>query len=42
MKHFAILTNRKRSIIALVHSVVFALIALVSILPAANVSPDLA
>jgi len=39
MKHYAILTNRKRSIIALIHSVVFALIALSSILRAAQVSP---
>src|SRR5579871_3631430 len=39
MKDYVILTNRKRSIIALIHSVVFALIALVSILRAANVSP---
>jgi flagellar biosynthesis protein FliP len=39
MKHYAILTNRKRSIIALIHSVVFASIALVSILRAAQVAP---
>ena len=39
MKRYAILTNRKRSMIALVHSVVFALIALVSILRTAQVAP---
>jgi flagellar biosynthesis protein FliP len=39
MKPYAILTNRKRSIIALIHSVVFALIALVSILRAAKTPP---
>jgi len=39
MKPYVILTNRKRSIIALIHSVVFASIALVSILRAAEVAP---
>jgi len=39
MKHYAILTNRKRSIIALIHSVVFALIALASVLRSTNVTP---
>jgi len=39
MKHYAILTNRRRSIIALIHSIVFALIALVSILRTAKVTP---
>jgi hypothetical protein len=39
MKNYAILTNRKRSIIALVHSVVFASIAFGSILRTAQVSP---
>lgn len=39
MKRYAILTNRKRSIIALIHSVVFALIALVGIVRAAEVAP---
>jgi hypothetical protein len=39
MKHYAILTNRKRSIIALIHSIVFALIALISIVRAAQVTP---
>jgi hypothetical protein len=39
MKRYTILTNRKRSVIALIHSVVFALIALVSILRAAKAAP---
>ena len=39
MKPYVILTNPKRSIIALIHSVVFASIALVSILRAAEVAP---
>ncbi len=39
MKNYAILTNRKRSIIALVHSVVFASIAFGSILRTAQVAP---
>jgi hypothetical protein len=38
MSSYAILTNRRRSIIALIHSIVFALIALRSI-AAAGVSP---
>jgi hypothetical protein len=39
MSSYAILTNRRRSIIALIHSVVFALIALRSIAGAASVRP---
>jgi hypothetical protein len=39
MSGYAILTNRKRSIIALVHSVVFALIALRGITSASSTSP---
>jgi peptidoglycan/LPS O-acetylase OafA/YrhL len=39
MRTYAILTNRKRSIIALVHSVVFALIALRSAAAATSASP---
>jgi len=39
MSSYAILTNRRRSIIALLHSVVFALIALRSITSASIVNP---
>jgi len=39
MHPYAILTNRKRSIIALIHSIIFASIAFASILRAARVAP---
>lgn len=39
MNTYAILNNRKRSIIALIHSIVFALVALRGIAYAAQVSP---
>jgi hypothetical protein len=39
MNSYAILTNRKRTIIALIHSLVFALIAFASVLRAAQVAP---
>lgn len=39
MSRYAILTNRKRAIIALLHSIIFALIALRSITSASTVNP---
>ena len=39
MRNYAILTNRKRAIIALIHSIVFALIALRGIASSSNVDP---